>query len=368
MRFELGKLELFGLDLGGLWQRWWRGINSLMPVPLSDIFLRPAPRVRARMADGQVVFEQWLPYQQPQVLASFGTAEFALLEDKSLYEQLSAGTDKTLLQLDLILPDEQMLRRTLSLPVTARNSLRQALGFQVSRLTPFRREQVLYDAVELGVNETGEVMQVELQVVARNFAEKQIKQLERVSGMTVARLQGPAPGDDRTNLLEQPRVAPNWHRRLNRNSGLALLLALCVGLAMLAPVIKLRVMLLQAKNEIAMLDKKVADTKEGWYGLQQNAANLAFMLEQYTRHGRPAVILDELTRIIPDTVFLTSLTLDGQRIEISGQGTDVVELIEKLNASEVFAHAKFASALTRGRNNLDVFTIGMQWVSGSSLE
>ncbi len=364
MRFELGKLELFGLDLGSLWQRWWRGINSLTTVPLADIFLRPAPRVRARLMGDQVVFEQVQPYQRPQIRARFGIAEFSVLEDKSLYEQLSADTDKKTLQLDLVLPQEQVLRRSLSLPVAARNNLHQALGFQISRLTPFSRDQVLYDVVELAAHENSEMMQVELLVVSKSFAEQHIRQLERVTGMTVARLQGPAePGDDNSNLLEHRTVASSWYKRLNRNSGLALLLVMCVGLAMLAPVIKLRSMLLQANSEIAELDKKVADTKEGWYGLQKSAADLAFMLEHHARHGRPAVIIDELTRIIPDTVFLTNFTLEGQRIEISGLGTDVVELVEKLNASELFTHAKFASAVTRDRNNLDVFTIGMQWVS-----
>jgi hypothetical protein len=38
----------------------------------------------------------------------------------------------------------------------------------------------------------------------------------------------------------------------------------------------------------------------------------------------------------------------------------VVELIEVLNKSVLFEQARFASAITRSRDNQDVFTISMQ--------
>ena len=40
-----------------------------------------------------------------------------------------------------------MLRRKVSVPAAARGNLRQALGFQISKLTPFSREQIFYDVV-----------------------------------------------------------------------------------------------------------------------------------------------------------------------------------------------------------------------------
>src|SRR5690554_5639315 len=109
MRFELGKLELFGLDLGNLWQRWWRGINSLLPLPLADVFLHPAPKVRVHLSADSLQFVRELPGQAPQELLSLGRAEFELLEDNRLHEQLVTGTDARLLQLEVVLPTEQVL-------------------------------------------------------------------------------------------------------------------------------------------------------------------------------------------------------------------------------------------------------------------
>ena len=359
MRFDLGKLELFGLDLTSLGQRWWQGINSLLPVPLADIFLRPAPRVRVSMDAGQLVFTQLLPGRPERELLRFEHAEFELLEDRRLHEQLVTGTDEKLLQLELVLPESQVLRRKVTVPAAALSNLRQALGFQISKLTPFNRDQVFYDVVQGPASASAGMHEVELLVVPKAFAQPWLDQQSRVTGLPVARLQ--APGQQNTsNLLDQPGVPSRWHKRLNRNSYLVLLLVMSVGLAMLAPVAKLRLQVAQVNHEIAALDSQLAETRHGWHGLQREVEGLEFMLRQYEQRGHPSAILAELTRLIPDNVYLTSMTLEQNRIQLSGQGTAVVELIDILNESELFEQARFSSAITRGRDGLDVFAISMQ--------
>ena len=362
MRFDWGKLELFGLDLTSLGQRWWQGINSLLPVPLADIFLRPAPRVRVSMDAGQLVFTQLLPGRPERELLRFEHAEFELLEDRRLHEQLVTGTDEKLLQLELVLPESQVLRRKVTVPAAALSNLRQALGFQISKLTPFSRDQVFYDVVEGLTSGSVGTHEVELVVVARAFAQPWLDQLSRVSGLPVARLQAGMPSGQRntSNLLEQPGVPSRWYKRLNRNSYLALLLVMSAGLAMSAPVLKLRLQAVLVNQEIAALDRQVADTRHGWQGLQREVEGLEFMLMQYEQRGHPSAILAELTRLIPDNVYLTSMTLEQNRIQLAGQGTSVVELIDILNESELFEQARFSSAITRSRDGLDVFAISMQ--------
>lgn len=362
MRFELGRLELFGLDLGSLWQRWWRGINSLIPVPVADIFLRPAPRVRVLMEGEHLVVEQVLPNQDVRQVMRLGYPEFGVLEDNSLHEQLTAGMNKQLLQLDLVVPEQQVLRRSLSIPAAARSNLHQALGFQVSKLTPFSREQVFYAAVERATHANTGMLEVELLVVPKAFANIWLEQVTRITGLPVARLQTPSLGRQLApaNLLGELGVPSRWARRLNRNSLLLILLVLSLGLAMAAPVVKLRTLVIQGKQEITQLSREVQGIRQEWYDLQQGAASLTYMLEQYAQHGKPTLILDELTRLIPDNVYLTAMTLEKNRLEISGQGTDVVDLVEILNESGLFEGARFTSAVTRGRDNRDVFVISMQ--------
>lgn len=361
MRFELGKLELFGLDLGSLWQRWWQGLDSLFPVPLADIFLRPAARVLLCMDDAQLVVSAGRGGQQEELLR-LDHAGLELLDDGSLYEQLQAVAGKKGLQLDLQLPESRVLRRRLSVPLAARRNLRDMLGFQISKLTPFTREQVFYDVVECAAPGDSSMLEVELVVVPLAFARHWMEQVSRVTGLPVARLLVPETAGQAApaNLLGRLAVPSGWYRRLNLNVFLLFALVLALLLALLAPVLKLRLDVMQGKREIAALEARLQQTRSHWYELQDSSAGLAYLLEQQGKHGQPAVILDGLTRLLPDGIYLTGLTLEKNRLNISGEGRDVVELVELLNASPLFTQARFASAVTRGRNNLEVFSITMQ--------
>lgn len=362
MRVELGKLELFGVDLGQLWQRWLRGINSLLPVPLADVFLRPAPRLRAYLDAETVCFAQQLPGQPERELLQLSHAELAMLDDGSLYEQLVQGADKRLLQMELVLPREQVLCKQLNLPAAARGSLREALGFQIDKLTPFTRDQVYFDAVEHGLAQGGSTVVTELQVVAKAFAEPWLKQLSRVTALPVARLQVEQPQNrpSGVNLLGELAVSSLWLRRLNLNSYLAMLLVFMLAVAVVAPVAKLRMNVLLNKQEIVRLNQQLGATRQSWYELQKNVDGLDLMLAEHARSAKPRLILDELTQRIPDDIFLRAVLIDKGRVELSGMGQNVVNLVQRLNESEHFEQASFASAITRDRSGLDVFVISMQ--------
>lgn len=368
MRFELGKLELFGLDLGSLWQRWWQGLNSLSPVPLADIFLRPAARVRVRMDDSGLQVACGRNGRLDELLR-LSHAELELLDDGKLQDQLLAVAGKESLQLDVQLPENRVLRRRLSVPLAARGNLRQMLAFQISKLTPFTREQVLYDVVECSGDAGTGLLEVELVVVPAGFAQHWMTQIGRVTGLQVARLQvAPAADQPRTaNLLGRLGVPSGWHRRLNLNAWLAALLVASMGLVLMAPVLKLRLEVMQSKREVAALEARLQETRSHWHELQNSSESLAYLLEQQAKHGRPLMILDTLTRLLPDGIYLSGMTLDKDRIQISGEGREVVELVELLNASPLFEQARFASAVTRGRNNVEVFSITMQ-LAGPQLD
>lgn len=371
MRFELGKLELFGLDLNALLVRWWRGLNTLFPVSLSGIFLRPAPRVVAELVDEQLRLRPAITEAQcsEEDWLRFSQSEFALLEDSSLRTQLLGEHNSKQVQLDLVLPAGSVLRRMVSVPAAARHELRQMLGFQISRLTPFTREQVYFDVVELDGQVGGNMLQAELLVIPKSFVEPWLQQTERVTGLPVARLQVPTTQGQSAvgNLLGGLGVSSGWWRRLNLNSVYTMLLLAVLAVAVITPALKWRFQLVQVKSEIVEQSQRLADVRKDWYELQDKTENLSYLLRQHATYSRTSQILSELTRLVPDTVFLTALVLEKDRVEISGQGTDVVEVVEILNASELFTQARFASAVTRSRDNRDVFTISMQLVDPGEL-
>ena len=71
-------------------------------------------------------------------------------------------------------------------------------------------------------------------------------------------------------------------------------------------------------------------------------------------------LLKELTEILPDTAWLRGLSVADNRVEIEGYADYSTQLIAQLEASPLFANAKFISTITRARDNKEVFKIGFE--------
>lgn len=71
-------------------------------------------------------------------------------------------------------------------------------------------------------------------------------------------------------------------------------------------------------------------------------------------------LLKELTEILPDTAWLRGLSVADNRVEIEGYADYSTQLIPQLEASPLFANAKFISTITRARDNKEVFKIGFE--------
>jgi Tfp pilus assembly protein PilN len=70
--------------------------------------------------------------------------------------------------------------------------------------------------------------------------------------------------------------------------------------------------------------------------------------------------LRELTEIVPDTAWLLGLSIADNKVEIQGTASYSTELISQLEASPLFANAKFISTITKGRDDKEVFKIGFE--------
>jgi Tfp pilus assembly protein PilN len=76
-------------------------------------------------------------------------------------------------------------------------------------------------------------------------------------------------------------------------------------------------------------------------------------------------VLEELTRILPDTARLTEFDQEGQRLRIAGVATDAAGLIPRLEASARFRDVRFLSQVMRvAETDTDRFEIGASLEEG----
>jgi general secretion pathway protein L len=69
------------------------------------------------------------------------------------------------------------------------------------------------------------------------------------------------------------------------------------------------------------------------------------------------IVLEALTRAIPDDAYLTQMRLKGDSVEISGVAADAAALVKHIEQSPHFSHAAFTAPTTRGADNKETFRI-----------
>ena len=111
----------------------------------------------------------------------------------------------------------------------------------------------------------------------------------------------------------------------------------------------------QQKAADLMASLKSADTAQAGTPLLAAASSL-----HQRRRERPPVIavIDEVSKLLPQTVWLEGLSLDNARLELKGQGSGIPALIDILEQSGSFRDVNFASATQRNADlNADAFSI-----------
>lgn len=365
MRFEVGNLQLFGLDISSLAQRWKTGLQDIIPNGLVNCFVRPAPAVEVVIEHNNVRFVRTHPTTTSAEIVILQHSEMALATDGVLKANLTNGVKASQLQLNLVMPEEHVMRKRIILPRVARHNLRTVVNYQIGRLTPFSADKVFFDVLEVpALTPNDNTIEVEFIAVLKTAAQPWIDQIERLTGLVVSRLIVPQTdgllNQQAINLFAQQRSKNAWWFRLNRNSLLLLALVVVLFATTVVPVIKLRTLVVERKHEIKVLDQRVTGLQEKRQILEHDLASLNYVLEQRANNHELSSIIEELTRTVPDEIFINSLSVQKQAVMISGIGTGVVDLIELLNNSPLFENAKFTASITRSRDGQDIFTASMQ--------
>ena len=121
---------------------WWGGeLRALLPASTQQAL--------AGGADWHLLERRGDTWQlrragESEALAKWSDADDPAMQQQALRQALAA-VDPQDLRLALCLPAGAGLRRTLALPLAARDNLAQVVGFEIDRQTPFRAVQVSMD-------------------------------------------------------------------------------------------------------------------------------------------------------------------------------------------------------------------------------
>lgn len=258
----------------------------------------------------------------------------------------------------LRLAEDQVLAKTLLLPLAAEGRLDQVLTFEMEQETPFSPEEVFWSHRIARRDRWGGRLWVRLLVIPRVSLARLLEILEK-KGLRPARAEIAAGPDQHASLpldVEERgfRDAPRW--ALRRAAA-----ASCVFLAIAAaaiPFVRQFIALASIEREIAR--DRVAAAKA--QALRQEMDRLSGRLElvEVARDtgGRPLATLAALTRQLPADTYLTDFTQQLRKVTLTGQSAAASRLIAILAAGGRLHNPAFSAPVTHiAGEQSEAFTI-----------
>lgn len=284
-------------------------------------------------------------------------------------QALSASLDRRAIDGELwaLLPAGQALVRTLSLPLAAETQLESLLRHEVDRQTPFSVEQVEYTAHVVSRHPAEGLVRVELAVLPKTTLTAALTTLgplaTRLSGLDID--DAAYRSGRRRNLL--PAAQRRQHIDRDGRVRLWLIVATLVALLLTGLVTlgnrERALVALEAQRDAAYASARQARLLRQQLDTAASAAN--FLAQQ--RQARPTLLelVDDLTRRLPDEVYVQRLSVEQSRVTISGAARSAGTIVATLQASPYLKGPALAGAVQQDRHTgRDAFTVVAELVPG----
>ncbi len=335
---------------------WWRDeLFDCLPPHWRD-FLRHEPARLVVWLEGERLrFER---RRGDQLEGTLSAPQSELQMDRRPLDGLIGHGDERVTQIIVALPGSDVMRRRLQLPEAAKANLNQVLAFEMDRQTPFKADQVYFDARVLKRDPQTRQLAVDLAVVPRGIVEQAVARLATLE-IAPTVIDGSA-GSERLgfNLLPAVLRTHQTDRRTRINWILAVGAVALVGVVMWQSLVlrEQTMETLLADVEIAKQEALQSAELERQVREAINAAN--FLARK--RLERPATIeiLRELTQLIPDGTWLERLSFVGEQVQIQGQSERADQLIGILGQSRYLESPTFQGIIQPdGQTRKERFTI-----------
>jgi general secretion pathway protein L len=248
-------------------------------------------------------------------------------------------------QLWIKLPKDAVLTRTAAFPAQVKQNLKQVIGYEIDRLTPFRSDQVFYDFRIQRSGSPGPNLIVEIAVSPQDRVQFWASLL-RESGMRLYGVDWEGAWEQ-ANLLPvaqrpKPARARMWAARL-----LALFVVFLAAAVLISP--------LAQKREAAILLEKQADDLRFQAGrvtqlrtkLDQTRQSAELVLAEKQSYASIVELLKDLTDHIPDNTWIQNLDYDKGEVQLRGESTQATALIGLLEEMPGIDEVRFRSPVVQ---------------------
>lgn len=276
--------------------------------------------------------------------------------------ELARSAQRAFVMLEL--GSEEIVSRRISVPAQARDLLPGIVRNQIERLSPWRATQACYGFdIQDGAEPNN--LEVRVLITPRAVVDDARRRLAALGlhvdavvagGASVGAADGAAQGAANTITL--------WSRLADADSARLIRLRWVIGGAMAAAVclaVVLNVWAFMAGAaadaesdgigaEIARLQRQVKGTYSPQSIASLPSAERAWALKETALVS--AIVIETLSRALPDSAYLTELNIDGSTVRIAGIAKDAPALIAPLEQSGQFKDVHFYAPTTRSADGV----------------
>ncbi len=326
--------------------RWWlQGLAYLVPAAMRSRACALPAHLRIRRDGSSLVFE--FCDADGAALESHATDAAATLDEPTLRHWLTRRYTETM-PVVLRLGDDEILTKSLKLPLAAAPRLRELLTFEIDRQTPFTPEQIYFDYRIDGRGDNNQRLEVTLVAVRRTLIDELQAKLQaldlRPNIIDAQRCTFAATG---INLSPWQTAAPE---RRNSTRQLLLLYVIMFGLLALVvyvPANRTASALSAARAELKALASSTKQLEALRKTHDAKLAEINFFHTQREARTRSIDVLGALTTLLPDDTWLSRLDVRPSQVELRGESAEASKLVSLLEQSSYFHGAEFSSPVTR---------------------
>jgi len=257
------------------------------------------------------------------------------------------------------LPTSQCLVRKVTVPRNALSKANDILRLDLERATPFRNEEVYTDYFLMDAPAASTSVTLGHVIAKREFVDALTSTLQSL-GLKPAQIDVAGQDDEAlpVNLIAaHSQGYRSWIRGPSIN---ALLAAAIVVLSSLTA----NELLNRQIDARELLDQELASAREEANEVRQSLAQADGFVSRIMRVHQQKTdavailrVLNELTRLLPDSAWISELQLTGGTVRISGTAEASEALIQALELSPYFAEVAFAAPVSSEPGGTESFNI-----------
>jgi general secretion pathway protein L len=260
----------------------------------------------------------------------------------------------------LRLTEQDVLGKTVTLPLAAERELEQVLGFEMDRETPFKAEEIYWNHQIDGVDRQNGRLSVRLVLLPKANLAPLLTALGQF-GIRPRRAEI-ADGPDAGAYLPLEGDGGRTHRASHRLISSAAVCCAILGVAaVVTPFVRQERALASLDQLIAVGRTAAAEADSLRQEIDRLTGSADFIESERDKAGRPLAVLAAATRVLPDDTYLTEMELQKRRVTLTGRSAAAARLIGPLAADGSFRNPGFAAPVTRVEAlHTELFTINAE--------